>query len=265
MSATNMLDGLIVVMVETTLPANIGSAARAMMTAGLSHLTIVNPKLPIDETSYAHAKGGSTILENTIITPTLADAVADCQLIFACSSRNRHLPRPVVTPFEAAAIIDGFVNSHTNHQSKIALLFGREDRGLTNDELAIAHYHLQINANPAYPVLNVANSIQVIASFFYDYFINQSTPSQHHSEKLPLITHIRQEWDEPAICFADTQKLEQAVLELFVQLKLADDKNLAHLPNRLARLSNRVQLDKKEYALLMALIHKLKQTSKNTS
>ncbi|MDO4426667.1 MAG: TrmH family RNA methyltransferase [Moraxella sp.] len=265
-----------VVMVETTLPANIGSAARAMMTAGLSNLTVVNPKLPIDDTSIAHAKGGLPVLQNARIVPTLADAVADCSLIFACSSRSRHLPRPVVTPHQAIEMIDNFIKNHTDNSQnldssnnsdnlnnppsdlpKIALLFGREDRGLTNDELAIAHYHLQIHANPAYPVLNVASSIQVIGSFFYDYLIENK--QKNDKTDTPLLTHIRTDWDEPAVSFADNDKLQKAVLDLFLQLNLANDDNLAHLPNRLTRLGNRVQLDKKEFALLMSLIHRIRK------
>lgn len=263
----HILSAITIVMVETTLPANIGSAARAMMTAGLSNLTVVNPKLPIDDTSIAHAKGGLPVLQNARIVPTLADAVADCSLIFACSSRSRHLPRPVVTPRQAIEMIDNFIKNHTDNSQnldsppsdlpKIALLFGREDRGLTNDELAIAHYHLQIHANPAYPVLNVASSIQVIGSFFYDYLIGNGQVNDTIST--PLLTHIRTDWDEPAVSFADNDKLQKAVLDLFLQLNLANDDNLAHLPNRLARLGNRMQLDKKEFALLMSLVHRVKQ------
>lgn len=86
-----------IVMVNTTLPANIGSAARAMHTMGLSRLTVIDPKLPIDETSVSHAAGGSDLLSSATIAPTLESAIADCQLVFAASSRSRHLPRPVVT------------------------------------------------------------------------------------------------------------------------------------------------------------------------
>ena len=181
------LDCMQVVMVNTTLPANIGSAARAMHTMGLSRLTVVDPKLPIDESSVSHAAGGSDLLASAIIAPTLESAIANCQLVFAASSRSRHLPRPVVTPTQAAQIMLAFIDSQSalNTQGKddldvnqaddnkdkpnIAILFGREDRGLTNEELAYADYHIQIDANPDYPVLNVASAVQVIASFIFAY------------------------------------------------------------------------------------------------
>ncbi|HAR75912.1 MAG TPA: rRNA methyltransferase, partial [Psychrobacter sp.] len=176
-TVSNYLSCVQVVMVNTTLPANIGSAARAMHTMGLSKLTVVDPKLPIDDTSISHAAGGSDLLSSAIIAPTLESAIADCQLVFAASSRSRHLPRPVVTPTQAAKIMLDFIDKQNainepngiDTAPNIAILFGREDRGLTNEELAYADYHIQIDANPAYPVLNVASAVQVIASFIYAY------------------------------------------------------------------------------------------------
>lgn len=263
-----------VVMVNTTLPANIGSAARAMHTMGLSKLTVVDPKLPIDETSISHAAGGSELLSSAVIAPTLESAIADCQLVFAASSRSRHLPRPVVTPTQAAKIMLDFIDkqSTTNGQDSnniapnIAILFGREDRGLTNEELAYADYHIQIDANPAYPVLNVASAVQVIASFIYAY---TQTHVQADSDSLkttdglgatdqPMLnTYLRQQWDEPAITQQQLQQLTERTTALMVQRKLADSENLKSLPSRLSRLGSRLQLDQKEYQLLSALIAKL--------
>nr|WP_241878011.1 RNA methyltransferase [Psychrobacter sp. PraFG1]UNK04419.1 RNA methyltransferase [Psychrobacter sp. PraFG1] len=156
------LNSVRIVMVNTTLPANIGSAARAMLTMGLTDLVVVNPKHPIDEDSIAHAAGAKSVLDNCAVVDTLDEALSDCQLVFAASSRQRHIPRPVVTPDEAAQL----VLDRPIGETKVAILFGREDRGLTNEELALADYHIQIDANPDYPVLNVASAVQVISSFF---------------------------------------------------------------------------------------------------
>jgi tRNA (cytidine32/uridine32-2'-O)-methyltransferase len=270
-------------MVNTTLPANIGSAARAMHTMGLSHLTVVDPKLPIDETSVSHAAGGNEILAAAKIAPTLEEAIGDCQLVFAASSRSRHLPRPVVTPTQAAKIMLDFIDMQADisDQSelsaairpKIAILFGREDRGLTNDELAFANYHIQIDANPDYPVLNVASAVQVIASFIFAYAQTHKAGANHelidesktnfssHDEDQatsPLVnTYIRQQWDEPAITQQQLQNLTQRSTELMVALNLANSEHLRSLPARLSRLGSRLQLDQKEYQLLSALIAKL--------
>lgn len=275
LTVNDYLSCLQIVMVNTTLPANIGSAARAMHTMGLSRLTVVDPKLPIDETSVSHAAGGSELLTSATITPTLESAIADCQLVFAASSRSRHMPRPVVTPTQAAKIIFDFIDKQTalnlanNSESpqaiskpNIAILFGREDRGLTNEELAYADYHIQIDANPAYPVLNVASAVQVIASFIFAY---AQTHAQNPDESLddvnpvqPILdVHLRQQWDEPAITQQQLQQLVQRTTNLMVQRGLADSEHLKSLPARLSRLGSRVQLDQKEYQLLSALIAKL--------
>ena len=274
-TVSDYLSCLQIVMVNTTLPANIGSAARAMHTMGLSRLTVVDPKLPIDETSVSHAAGGSELLTSATITPTLETAIADCQLVFAASSRSRHMPRPVVTPTQAAKIMFDFIDKQTalnlanNSESpqaiskpNIAILFGREDRGLTNEELAYADYHIQIDANPAYPVLNVASAVQVIASFIFAY---AQTHAQNPDESLdnvnpvqPILdVHLRQQWDEPAITQQQLQQLVQRTTNLMVQRGLADSEHLKSLPARLSRLGSRVQLDQKEYQLLSALIAKL--------
>jgi tRNA (cytidine32/uridine32-2'-O)-methyltransferase len=277
-TVSDYLSNVQVVMVNTTLPANIGSAARAMHTMGLSRLTIVDPKLPIDDTSASHAAGGSELLSSAIIAPTLEVAIADCQLVFAASSRSRHLPRPVVTPTQAAKIMLDFIDKQSainerndiNTSPNIAILFGREDRGLTNEELAYADYHIQIDANPAYPVLNVASAVQVIASFIYAYTqthiqtdseanndISKVTDDLETTEQGMLNTYLRQQWDEPAITQRQLQQLTERTTALMVQRGLADNANLKSLPSRLSRLGSRIQLDQKEYQLLSALIAKL--------
>ena len=267
LSALNVEDYLTclqVVMVNTTLPANIGSAARAMHTMGLSRLTVVDPKLPIDDTSESHAAGGIEVLSSATITPTLEAAIDDCQLVFAASSRSRHLPRPVVTPTQAAKIMFDFIDAQSAHltdQPNIAILFGREDRGLTNEELAYADYHIQIDANPAYPVLNVASAVQVIASVIFAYaqaHLKDSDENNKDTISHPMLdVHFRQQWDEPAITHQQLQQLTQRTTELMIQRGLADSEHLKSLPSRLSRLGSRVQLDQKEYQLLSALIAKL--------
>lgn len=275
LTVNDYLSCLQIVMVNTTLPANIGSAARAMHTMGLSRLTVVDPKLPIDETSISHAAGGSELLTSATITPTLESAIADCQLVFAASSRSRHMPRPVVTPTQAAKIMFDFIDKQTalnlanNSESlqaiskpNIAILFGREDRGLTNEELAYADYHIQIDANPAYPVLNVASAVQVIASFIFAYAQTHAQTANASSDDVnpvqPILdVHLRQQWDEPAITQQQLQQLVQRTTNLMVQRGLADSEHLKSLPARLSRLGSRVQLDQKEYQLLSALIAKL--------
>lgn len=276
---TQRIKNIKIVMVNTTLPANIGSAARAMLTMGLTDLVVVDPKLPIDEDSMAHAAGAKSVLANCTVVDSLEEALADCHLVFAASSRQRHIPRPVVNPNEAADII----LDRPIDETKIAILFGREDRGLTNQELALADYHIQIDANPDYPVLNVASAIQVIASFLYSRFLqydlnvaNALTQKAHsqetHNQKI-IATELtdndnqievrqRQSWDMPAINQQQKNQLQTRIIELMQRLELVEttetDK-LRELPSRLSRLLSRLQLDQKEFEIVSSIIAKIKR------
>ena len=273
------LQSIRIVMVNTTLPANIGSAARAMLTMGLTDLVVVDPKHPIDEDSVAHAAGAKSVLDNCTVVESLEQALADCQLVFAASSRQRHIPRPVVTPDDAAKLI----LSRPTENIKVAVLFGREDRGLTNQELAMADYHIQIDANPDYPVLNVASAIQVISSFFYSRFLqdarkptvsnpatslprladNTSTTSasdQDEGNKINVMQ--RQNWDAPAITQDQKSNLQSRIIELMKGLELVESTEpdtLRELPSRLSRLLSRVQLDQKEFEIISSIIAKIKR------
>lgn len=273
------LKNIKIVMVNTTLPANIGSAARAMLTMGLTDLVIVDPKLPIDEDSMAHAAGAKSVLANCTVVDSIEEALADCHLVFAASSRQRHIPRPVVNPNEAADII----LDRPIDETKIAILFGREDRGLTNQELALADYHIQIDANPEYPVLNVASAIQVIASFLYSRFLQydlnianaltQDGHSQEAHSQETIATELtdndnqievrqRQSWDMPAINQQQKNQLQTRIIELMQRLELVEttetDK-LRELPSRLSRLLSRLQLDQKEFEIVSSIIAKIKR------
>ncbi|AWT49133.1 rRNA methyltransferase [Psychrobacter sp. YP14] len=258
------LNSVRIVMVNTTLPANIGSAARAMLTMGLTDLVVVNPKHPIDEDSIAHAAGAKSVLDNCAVVDTLDEALSDCQLVFAASSRQRHIPRPVVTPDEAAQL----VLDRPIGETKVAILFGREDRGLTNEELALADYHIQIDANPDYPVLNVASAVQVIASFFYSRFLQHShsklnqTNETADKDGTDIEVMIRQKWDAPAVNQQQKQILQSRIIELMHSLELVESTEhdkLRELPSRLSRLLSRLQLDQKEYELLSAIIAKVQR------
>ena len=200
-------------------------------------------------------------------------------MVFAASSRQRHIPRPVVNPNEAADII----LDRPIDETKIAILFGREDRGLTNQELALADYHIQIDANPEYPVLNVASAIQVIASFLYSRFLQydlkaanaltQEGHSQETHNQETTATELtdndnqievrqRQSWDMPAINQQQKNQLQTRIIELMQRLELVEttetDK-LRELPSRLSRLLSRLQLDQKEFEIVSSIIAKIKR------
>ena len=146
-----------IVLVGTQHPGNIGSAARAMKTMGLSRLMLVAPERYPDPDAYALAAGANDVLDRAEIHATLASAVADCKLVLASTARKRSVPMPELTPREGAhRIIAG------QALGEVALVFGRERTGLENHELQLCHEAICIPANPDYSSLNLAAAVQVL-------------------------------------------------------------------------------------------------------
>ena len=153
----NGLKSVRIVLVETSHTGNIGSAARAMKTMGLSDLCLVNPLIKPDSQAIALAAGASEIIHHAQIVSSLEEAVADCRLVIGTSARSRSLQWPMLEPRECGEKIIAEA-----HSAKVALVFGRERIGLTNEERQKCHYHVTIPANPDYSSLNLAMSVQVL-------------------------------------------------------------------------------------------------------
>lgn len=152
----NILDQIQIVLIETSLPANIGSTARAMKTMGLTHLRLVTPKLPIDEQAEALAAGAKDVLNNAQTFVTFEEAIADCRLVIGTSARLRHLQNTLIEPRACGKLAVERANL-----GKVAIVFGRERVGLTNEELLKCHYHLNFLTNPDYGSLNLAMAVQL--------------------------------------------------------------------------------------------------------
>ncbi len=152
-----MLDQIRIILVGTTHTGNIGSVARAMKTMGLSQLWLVAPKEEPDGQAYALAAGASDILAKARIVERLEDAIADCGLVVGTSARSRTLPWPMLDPRSCAqkAVIEA-------KDKQVAIIFGRENSGLSNEELQLCNHHLCIAANPEYSSLNLAMAVQVL-------------------------------------------------------------------------------------------------------
>lgn len=153
-----ILDQIRIVMIQTTHPGNIGAVARAMKNMGLQDLCLVSPKRFPDPEAEARASGATDILEHACLVSTLDEALQDCHFVVGTSARGRHIPWPITSPREMAAIASGLQPG-----KRMAILFGREDRGLTNEELHRCHHHVHIPTNPDFSSLNVAAAVQVIA------------------------------------------------------------------------------------------------------
>ncbi|MDA0146778.1 tRNA (cytosine(32)/uridine(32)-2'-O)-methyltransferase TrmJ [Vibrio sp. LaRot3] len=153
-----MLNNVKVVLVGTSHSGNIGSAARAMKVMGFTNMVLVDPQCEVDGQSIALAAGAADIAQNAQVVSTLEEAVEDCSLVVGSSARSRTLEWPMLEPREC-----GEKCAQEGLTSKVAIVFGRERTGLTNEELQTCHYHVCIPANPEYSSLNLAMAVQTIS------------------------------------------------------------------------------------------------------
>ena len=156
-SQLHLLQNFRVILCQTSHPGNIGSAARAMKTMGISQLYLVQPHSFPDAHATALSTGAADLLENAIVTETLAEALNGCAFAIGMSARKRNLSHELVNVRSAAATaIDIAANQ------PVALVFGTEMSGLTNAELDLCQMLAMIPANPEYSSLNLAAAVQIM-------------------------------------------------------------------------------------------------------
>ncbi len=154
----------IFILVEPQMGENIGACARAMMNCGFHDLRIVNPRdgWP-NEKADAMSAGALALLNPVEVFQTTRDAIADCHYVYATAADLRDMVKPVLTARKAA----GEMNARLAGGEKVAILFGRERSGLTNDEIALAHDHISIPLNPDFNSLNIGQAVLLIAYELY--------------------------------------------------------------------------------------------------
>lgn len=226
-----------VVLVGTTHPGNIGAAARAMKTMGLERLRLVRPTgFPSAEVT-ARAAGAGDVLAGARQYDSLAAAIADCGLVLATSARERSIPWPEYAPREAAARALSAAAAGT----EVALVFGREQSGLSNEELAVCHGMIRIPANPEFSSLNLAAAVQVLA---YELRLAADTTDMHVGEA-----------DRTRL--ATAAELEQFYAHLercLVDIGFMRPDQPRRLLLRLRRLFNRAGMDENEYNILRGVL-----------
>ncbi|MEY4059490.1 MAG: hypothetical protein RL551_737, partial [Pseudomonadota bacterium] len=150
------------VLVETSHPGNVGSAARALKTMGFSDLRLISPKIAgVAHTSeaIALASGAVDILESSQESSSLESAVQDCPLVLGLTSRDREFGPPAISWLDARPLIQAAIAS----KQRVALLFGPERTGLDNHHLSLCTHRVWLDANPLYPSLNLAQAMMVCA------------------------------------------------------------------------------------------------------
>lgn len=234
---TAALARLRIVLVETSHPGNIGAAARAMKTMGLQRLYLVRPSgYPCAEAT-ARASGADDVLAAAVVCDRLEEAVGDCALVMGASARQRSLrwPRLDARQCGCTALADAAAGR------EVALVFGRERTGLTNEELDLCHYLVQIPADPAYSSLNLAAAVQVLA-----YELRMAAGAG-------LAAAPPEHGEAPADA-RTVEGLYQHMQRVLIELRFLDPDNPRHLMRRLRRLFGRVRLTENEVAILRGIL-----------
>ena len=239
MSISERQANIRIVLVNTTHPGNIGGAARAMKNMGLAELYLVQPREYPAPRAVWRAAGARDVLAGATIVESVDEAIADCALVVGTSARERRIPWPLLNPRECGEKIYSEAAEH-----KTALLFGREDRGLTNDELQKCHYHVHIPSNPDYSSLNLATAVQVLA-----YEVRMASLADDQGN-LPSLS----EWDQPPVTAGDLEFFHEHLATTMAELQFYDPENPKQLLTRMRRLFNRVRMDQMEVSILRGLL-----------
>ena len=231
----NLLNSVKVVLVGTTHPGNIGATARAMKNMGILDLALVEPKeFPSDVATF-RSKAAKDILEKASVHTSLEEAISECELVVGTSARGRTVPWPVLNPREAA---EEMHKSSLN--GKVAIVFGREDRGLTNEELGLCNFHVHIPSDPEYSSLNLSQAVQILA-----YEIRLSYLQDRHVNK--------EYWDVELANNEQTERLINHMDELMQEVDFYDVDNPRKLLVRVRRFFKRSKIDVMEANIFRGL------------
>ena len=238
----NLFPGVRVVLVETSHPGNIGASARAMKNMGLEDLVLVRPLCFPSSQADARAGNARDVLSSAEVVSSLDKALEDSHLIIGTSARDRRIPWPNLSPKECAhQVVKSFGKGET-----VSLVFGRESKGLTNEELQKCHFHVNIPTGVAYSSLNLGMAVQVIC---YEIFQAMTDNDEYAPER----------WDMPKATGSSIEHFFSHLESTLIDLDFHDPENPRQLMTRLRRLFNRVRMDQMEVNILRGFLSKINE------
>lgn len=230
-----ILNNVRVVLSHTTHPGNIGAAARAMKTMGLETLYLVNPRYFPDPQAETMACGAEDVLRKAVVCSSIDEALHGTVFVVAMTARLRDISHEVLTPREAMPLL-----AHHAAQQPVALLFGTEMAGLTNEEMGKSHLLVRIPANPGYSSLNLAAAVQVAC-------YELSVAMQYTG------LNWRQVEVEPAR-HEEVEGFFRHLEEVLTQIGFFNTKHPNKLMQKLRRLYARARLEQEEVNILRGIL-----------
>ena len=233
------LDYIRVVLIQPTHPGNIGATARAMANMGLRDLVLVDPVDFPSPVANARAAGADQILDQAKVVSSLDQAIADCTLVIGTTARSRSIQWPEHEPQIAAEQVAA------HNGGPVALLFGRESSGMTNEELERCRFLIRIPVNPDFMSLNLGSAVTVILYEMRKHCLTglqaEGSPS-HNKDRLAKAEELRHFYQH---------------LEEFVQRVEFSDGRSGKLHRKMARLFNRIELFEQEVRMLRGLFRSI--------
>jgi tRNA (cytidine32/uridine32-2'-O)-methyltransferase len=246
----DLLKRVRVVLVNTSHPGNIGGAARAMKNMGVTDLTLVDPREYPSGKAYARSASANDVLERATVVPTLEEALVGCGLVVGASARERGIPWPMLEPRSCGEKV---VQEACQHD--VALVFGREDSGLSNEELQLCTYHVHIPSNPECSSLNLAAAVQVIC-----YEVRMAAMLAEQG-KLPDLN----QWDIPPAKHDDLEMYYQHLEQAMIDIEFHNPDNPRQTMARLRRLYGRIRLDRMELSILRGMLTAIQRVARQSN
>lgn len=235
-----ILDRLRVVLVSPKFPGNLGMSARAMKNSGLSDLRLVSPRAELNKEAYQMAPTGGEILDSATITGSLRDAVSDCGLVIGTTRRRGVMRRNVISPAECAVMLRGALVAN-----KAALVFGAEDTGLSNDDLALCHWIVGIHTGSGAESFNLSHSVAILS-----YLINREVV----------------EYRPPARKLATAVRLENMFVDLarfLIETGFLHEKDPKRMMVTIRQIFHRSGLSEREVKIIRGILRQARWRIKN--
>ena len=243
----NLLAKISIVLVEPSHPGNIGAVARAMKTMGLLDLVLVKPKKYPHYEASKRAAGAQDVLEQARVVESLDHATAESTLVVGTSVRDREVAWPTHSPRQSAT--RALRHLREQQHAHVAIVFGRESSGLSNQEMDVCDWQIRIDANPDYSSLNLASAVQIVSYEMRAAWALEQSPENQPSAALSIAEQRQQSANKKQLN-GHLQHL-QSTLEALDFIKVSSSNVLMR---KLARLYNKAQLSIEEIQILRGIL-----------
>jgi len=246
------IDNIRVIMINTSHPGNIGAAARVMKNMGLTRLYLVNPKQFPNAEATAMASGADDLLAQAVVCESFEQALEGCRLVLGSTARERKIQHEFID-----ARVAGELAITESEKHEVALVFGRERTGLTNEETGLCHKLINIPTNPDYRSLNVASAIQIVS---YEVMMSSLSLASMADESESSETQELADYASSEAMERFYNHLEQTLVDIeFLRLQQSPQ-----LMPKLRHIYNRVRLKSEELNILRGILTKTQNLKKHS-